>query len=56
MFVFIGFIKRQGETQTNTNREETTEISVVYRVPGMEKVIVKSDIEYISDLPSWIQF
>jgi hypothetical protein len=45
----IGCIKQKQDTQTDTNAEENTETSLVYKAPGMENVIIKGDIEYSSE-------
>jgi dienelactone hydrolase len=45
----IGCIEQKQDTQTDTNTEENTKPSVVYRVPGMENVIIKKDIEYFAE-------
>jgi len=42
----IGCTKHNRDMQTNTNAEENTTPSVVYKVSGMENVIIKKDIEY----------
>lgn len=44
-----GCIENKQDTQTKTDAEENTETSVVYEVPGMENVIIKRDIKYLSD-------
>ena len=45
----IGCTKHKQDTQTKTNAEDNTELSVVYKVPGMENVIIKKDIEYFAE-------
>lgn len=45
----IGFIKQKQDMETNTNAEEDAELSIVYKVPGMENVIIKRDIEYFAE-------
>jgi hypothetical protein len=44
----IGCIKHKQDTQTNTNAEEDAELSIVYKVPGMENVIINKNIEYFA--------
>jgi len=45
----IGSIEPKQNTQTDTNAEKNTGPSLVYRVPGMDNVITKRDVEYFSD-------
>lgn len=45
----MGCTKHKQDTQTKTNAEDNTELSVVYKVPGMENVIIKKDIEYFAE-------
>lgn len=45
----IGCKEHKQDTQTDTNAEENTKTSLVYRVPGMENVIIKKDIKYLSN-------
>ncbi len=45
----IGCIKQKQDMETNTNAEEDAELSIVYKVPGMENVIIKKDIEYFAE-------
>lgn len=45
----IGCVKHKQDKQTNINADENTKRSVVYKVPGMENVIIKRDIEYLSE-------
>jgi hypothetical protein len=47
--LIIGCSNQKQDTQTSTNAEENTETTVVYKVPGMENVIIKKDIEYFTD-------
>jgi hypothetical protein len=49
MLLSIGFINQKQDTQANTAAEENTKPSVVYKVPGMENVIIKKDIEYFAE-------
>jgi len=49
MLLTIGSMKQEQDTQTEANAEEDSKPAVVYTVPGMEKVIIKRDIEYLSD-------
>jgi predicted peptidase len=44
----FGCVEKEQDMQTDTNAEENAELSVVYKVPGMENVIIKKDIEYFS--------
>ena len=45
----MGCTQHKQDTQTQTNPEENTELSVVYKVSGMENVIIKKDIEYFAE-------
>jgi hypothetical protein len=45
----IGCNEHKQETQTQTNAEDNTELSVVYKVPGMENVIIKKDVKYFAE-------
>ena len=49
MLISIGSIKQKQDTQTNTDADEKTKPAVVYKVPGMENVIIKKDIKYLSE-------
>lgn len=49
LILSMGFSKQKQETQTNTGTEEKPRLSVVYKVSGMEDVIIKKDIEYIAE-------
>lgn len=42
-------MKQKQDTPPSTNDEDKAKPSVVYKVPGMENVIIKKDIEYSSD-------
>jgi hypothetical protein len=45
----IGCSKHKQDAQTKKNAEDNTELSVVYKVPGMENVIIKKDLEYFAE-------
>lgn len=49
MILSIGFIPPKQDTQADTNAERNTKPSVVYKVPGMENVIIKKDVEYFAE-------
>ena len=45
----FGCTRQKQDTQPDTNAEENKEVSLVYKVPEMEDVIIKKDIEYLSE-------
>jgi hypothetical protein len=45
----VGCTKHKQDVQTKTNAEKNTELSVVYKVPGMDDVIIKQEIEYFAE-------
>ena len=49
MLLTIGWIMQKQDTQTSTNAEENTMPRFVYKVPGMDNVIIKKDIGYFAE-------
>ncbi len=45
----IGCIKQKQDMETHANAEEDAKLSIVYKVPGMENVIIKKEIEYFAE-------
>jgi hypothetical protein len=49
MLLSMGFTIQKQDTQTDTSAGENTKPTLVYKVPGMDDVIIKKDIQYFAE-------